>query len=146
MPITIGPYMWSLERKMIQLMMMMPMVMTSRKSTGAYQIEKHLCSSERRVGAFKVFPWQWSVCNWKLRVCPISETVLVFYIPFFNRRVGRIGIFNTFQCCAPEICEESSVWGSQRLYLSNFQWCLCLLVLILQVEHLCFILITGFFK
>ena len=89
--------MWSLERKTIQLMMMMLTVMTSRKSTGVYQTEKHLCSSERRVGAFEVSPSQWLVSNRKLRICPASETVLGFIIPFFNRRAGRIGIFNTFK-------------------------------------------------
>lgn len=56
MPITIGPYTWSLERKTTRPMTRMLMGMTSRKSTGACQTEKHLCSSERRVGPFKASP------------------------------------------------------------------------------------------
>lgn len=62
----------------------------------------------------------WSAIERELHVCPVSETVLGFIILIFNRSWGELEflIFLSFQCCAPETCEESSVWGFQRLYLA----------------------------
>lgn len=70
-----GPYTWSLGRRTIPLKMMM--LRTSRKSTGAWQTEKHLRSSGRRWGGLKVSLWQWLVCSRTLCIYPARDTELV---------------------------------------------------------------------